>query len=55
MSNPNSPQDKSVKKHARGLLHVIKRLKMPSNRYLAVQKTRNLEQAPFIKTTSKEC
>ena len=30
MSKPNSLQEKSVKKHARGLLRIIVRLKIPS-------------------------
>ena len=33
MSTPISPQDKLVKKHVRGLLRIIVRLKMPSKCY----------------------
>ena len=35
MSKPDSPSEKSAKKHARGLLHIIVKLKMPSKRYRA--------------------
>ena len=55
MSKPNSPQEKSVKTHACGLLCIIMRLKMPSKCYRSAQMARQFKQDPFIETTSKEC
>ena len=40
MSKPNSPQEKSVKKHAHGLLRISERFKMPNKRYRSAQMTR---------------
>ena len=54
MSKSNSPPEKSVKKHARGLLRITVRLKMPSKRYRSAQMTRHFKQAVFVEITSKE-
>ena len=54
MSKPNSPQVKSVKKHAHRLLLIIVRFKMPSKCYRSAKMTRQFKQALFVKTTSKE-
>ena len=51
MSNPNSPQEKSVKKNAHGLLRIIVRLKMPSKRYRSAQMTRHFIQALVVEIT----
>ena len=54
MSKPNSSREKSVKKHVRGVLRIIVRLKMPSKRYRSAQRTRHFKHAPFIERKSKE-
>lgn len=51
MSKPNSPQEKSLKKHDRRLLRITVRLKMPSKCYLSAQMTRRFKQA----LSSKQC
>ena len=54
MSKPSSPQEKSVKKHERGLLRIIVILKMPGKRSRSAQMTRPFKQAHFVEKTSKE-
>ena len=54
MSKPKSPQEKSVKRHRRGLLLTTVRLKMPNKRYWSAQMTTQFKQTPFVKTTSKQ-
>ena len=54
MSKPSSPQENSLKKHVHGLLRIIVRSQMPSERYRSAQMTRRFLLAPFVETTSKD-
>ena len=50
---PNSPQEKSVKKHACGLLRIIVRLKMPSKRSVSTN-DKTLQIGSFCQNNVKK-